>query len=282
MTTALSPHLGSSFAAKDVPSALMRQTLLDRELLQPIDRPVIPLLPWLTVIVIGGRSIMDKGPEAVSAVVAELRAALPEHRMLILTGGGIRSRHVLGVGLDLGLPTGVLAALAAAEAEQNGHLIAALLAEQGVSSLPHAAVAHQLAVHLMASRAVVSNGYPPYGLYELPPEVGKIPPHRTDAGAFLLADAYGAARLIYVKDVDGVFTSDPATTNGAPPELIPRASAAELLAGGFDALPIDPLVLHLMAHAKHHKHIQVINGLTPGTISKALRGEPVGTVIHAD
>ena len=280
MTSTLS-HPERSFAVKDVPSALMRQTLLDRELLRPVDRPVIPLLPWLNVVVIGGRSIMDKGPDAIVPVVAELRAALPEHRLLILTGGGIRSRHVLGVGLDLGLPTGVLAALASAEAEQNGHLIAALLAEQGVSYLPHAAIAHQLAVHLMASRAVVSNGYPPYGLYEFPPEVGKIPPHRTDTGAFLLADAYGAARLIYIKDVEGVFTSDPATTNTSPPELIPRASAVELLARTVDTLPIDLLVLQLMAHAKHQKQIQIINGLTPGTITKALHGEHVGTIIHA-
>jgi molybdenum storage protein len=280
MSSTLS-HPERSFAAKDVPSPLMRQTLLDRELLRPIDRPVIPLLPWLNVVVIGGRSIMDKGPDAVVPVVAELRAVLPEHRLLILTGGGIRSRHVLGIGLDLGLPTGVLAALASAEAEQNGHLIAALLAEQGVSYLPHAAIAHQLAVHLMASRAVVSNGYPPYGLYEFPPDVGKIPPHRTDTGAFLLADAYGAARLIYIKDVEGVFTSDPATTNTRPPELIPRGSAAELLARNLDTLPIDLLVLQLMAHAKHQKHIQIINGLTPGNITKALHGEHVGTIIHA-
>ncbi|MGH3770098.1 MAG: molybdenum storage protein subunit alpha [Pseudonocardiaceae bacterium] len=261
MTSTLS-HPEPSFAVKDVPSALMRQTLLDRELLRPVDRPVIPLLPWLNVVVIGGRSIMDKGPDAVLPVVAELRAALPEHRLLILTGPGIRARHVLGVGLDLGLPTGVLA-------------------EQGVSYLPHAAIAHQLAVHLAASRAAVSNGYPPYGLYEFPPEVGKIPPHRTDTGAFLLADAYGAARLVYVKDVEGVFTSDPAATNTSPPELIRAASAAELVARNLDTLPIDALVLHLMAHAKHQKRIQIINGLTPGNIIKALRGEHVGTVIHA-
>lgn len=275
-------HSEPSFAAKDVPSPLMRQTLLDRELVRPIDRPVIPLLPWLNVVVIGGRSIIDKGRDAVLPVVEELRAALPEHRMLILTGPGIRGRHVLGVGLDLGLPTGVLAALVSADAEQNGHLIAALLAAQGVSYLPHAAIAHQLAVHLSASQAVVSNGYPPYELYELPPAVGKIPPHRTDTGAFLLADAYGAARTIYVKDVDGVFTSDPATADGSPPELIPRVRAAELLAMNLDVLPIDALVLELMAHAKHQKEIQIINGLTPGNITKALRGEHVGTIIHAD
>ncbi|MGH3822244.1 MAG: molybdenum storage protein subunit alpha [Pseudonocardiaceae bacterium] len=273
-------HPESSFTAKDVPSALMRQTLLDRELVRPLDRPVISLLPWLNVVVIGGRSIMDRGRDAVLPVVDELRAALPEHRMLILTGPGIRGRHVLGLGLDLGLPTGVLAALISADAEQNGHLIAALLAEQGVSYLPHAAIAHQLAVHLTASQAVVSNGYPPYELYEFPPEVGKIPPHRTDTGAFLLADAYGAARIIYVKDVDGVFTSDPAGANGGRPEFIPRIGAAELQARNLDTLPIDPLVLEVMAHAKHQKEIQIVNGLTPGNITKSLHGEHVGTIIH--
>ncbi|MGH3841544.1 MAG: molybdenum storage protein subunit alpha [Pseudonocardiaceae bacterium] len=281
MTDTLSPT-EPCFAAKDVPSALMRQTLLDRELVRPLDRPVIALLPWLSVVVIGGRSIMDRGRDAVVPVVDELRAALPEHRLLILTGPGIRARHVLGVGLDLGLPTGVLAALIASEAEQNGHLVAALLAEQGVSYLPHGAIAHQLAVHLTASRAVVSNGYPPYGLYEFPPEVGKIPPHRTDIGAFLLADAYGAARILYIKDVDGVFTGDPAAANGARTELIPRVGAAELLARNPGTLPIDPLVLELMAHAKHQKEIQIVNGLTPGNITKGLHGEHVGTIIHAD
>jgi molybdenum storage protein len=270
----------SSFAAKDVPSALMRQTLLDRELVRPLDRPVIPLLPWLEVVVIGGRSIMDRGRDAVIPVVEELRAALPQHRMLILTGPGIRGRHALGVGLDLGLPTGVLAELISADAEQNGHLVAALLAEQGVSYLPHATIAHQLAVHLSASRAVVSNGYPPYELYEFPPEMGKIPPHRTDSGAFLLADAYGAARLVYVKDVDGVFTSDPANDNGSQPELILRIGAADLLGRKLDTLPIDPLVLELMTHAKHQKEIQIVNGLTPGNITKALQGEHVGTIVH--
>ena len=268
---------GISPAAKDVPSALMRQTLLDRELVKPVDRPVIRLLPWLNVVAIGGRSVIDRGRDTVGPVVDELRAALDEHRMLILTGPGIRARHVLGVGLDLGLPTGVLAALAATEAEQNGHLVAALLAADGISYLPHATVAHQLAVHLAASRAVVSNGFPPYEIYEFPPEVGKIPPHRTDAGTFLLADAYGAARTIYVKDVDGVFTGDPAADSRA--ELIGRVGARDLLARDLDSLPVDPIVLELMSRAKHVTQIQVVNGLVPGNITRALHGEHVGTII---
>ncbi|GAA1185432.1 molybdenum storage protein subunit alpha [Pseudonocardia alaniniphila] len=259
-----------SVAAKDVPSLLMRQTLLDRELVRPVDRPVIRVLPWLRVVAIGGTTIMDRGRDAVIPLVGELRAALAEHRMLILTGAGVRARHILGVGLDLGMPTGVLGGLAATEAEQNAHLLAALLAADGVSYLPHGTVANQLATHLSASRAVVANGYPPYGVHEFPPAVGKIPPHRSDAGAFLLADAYGAAQLVYVKDADGA------------PDGGTRVAVSELLGRDRAELPVDPLVLELMTRAKHVREIQVVNGLVPGNLTLALAGKNVGTVIHAD
>jgi molybdenum storage protein len=273
-------HTDLTFATKDVPSALMRQTLLDRDLVRAVDRPVVRLLPWLNIVAIGGRSIIDRGRDTLEPIVDVLRGALADHRMLILTGAGIRGRHVLGVGLDLGLPTGVLAGLIATEAEQNGHLLAALLAEHGVSYLSHETVAHQLSIHLAGAPAAVSNAFPPYELYELPPEIGKIPPHRSDTGAFLLADAYGAARTIYVKDVDGVMTSDPAGPDGDDAELIPRISVDELRAMDLPSLPIDGLVLELMTRAKHQKEIQIVNGLQPENITRALGGEPVGTIIH--
>jgi molybdenum storage protein len=273
----------SGFAAKDVPSALMRQTLVDRDLVRPVaTHPTVRLLPWLHVVAIGGRSIIDRGREALEPVVSELRAALDEYKMLIATGPGIRARHVFGIALDLGLPTGALASLASTEAEQNGHIVAALLAEDGVSYLPHTSVSLQLAAHLAASPAVVSNGFPPYELFEFPPAVGKIPPHRTDSGAFLIADAYGAARVVFVKDVDGVFTADPETAAEGEAELIPRVGAGELLAMDLPTLPIDRIVLELMANAKHQKEIQIVNGLVPGNITKALAGEHVGTIVYAD
>lgn len=273
-------HPDPSFAVKDVPSALVRQTLLDRELVRPVDRAPIRMLPWLNVVALGGRSIIDRGPDTLGPVVDELRRLLPEHRMLILAGPGIRARHSLGVGLDLGLPTGVLSSLASVEAEQNGHMVAALLAADGVSYVPHATVAHQLATHLTASRSVVSNGYPPYGLYEFPPELGKIPPHRTDAGALLLADAYGAASTILVQDVDGVYTTDPRDDNPTA-EFIPRISASELAARDLETLPVDRMLLDLLGRTKHVTQVQIVNGQVAGAITRALRGEHVGTIIDA-
>src|SRR5215472_1241828 len=99
--------------AKHVASPLARQTLLDVDLTRPVagGRP-IRLLPWVQVVMIGGRSIMDRGAEAILPLVDELRSLLPEHRLLILTGAGIRARHLYSVGLDLGLPVGSLAPLA--------------------------------------------------------------------------------------------------------------------------------------------------------------------------
>jgi molybdenum storage protein len=263
---------------KHVASPLARQTLLDGDLTRPVagGRP-IRLLPWLHVVKIGGRSIMDRGAEAILPIVDELRKLLPEHRLLILTGAGIRARHLYGVGLDLGLPVGSLAPLAASEAGQNGHILASLLASEGVSYVEHPTIASQLAIHLVAARAVVGSAFPPYHHHEFP--TSRIPPHRADTGAFLLADALGAAGLTIVEDVDGIYTSDPKASDGEQAQLLSETSAADL-AKHQGTLPVDRAFIEVMATARHLEHVQIVNGLVPGRLTAALRGEHVGTIIH--
>jgi molybdenum storage protein len=265
-------------SAKHVASPLARQTLLDRDLTGPVaDIQPIRFLPWVQVVKIGGRSIMDRGPEAILPLVEELRALLPEHRLLLLTGAGIRARHLYSVGLDLGLPVGSLAPLAASEAGQNGHILAALLAAQGVSYIEHPTIANQLAIHLSAARAVVGSAFPPYHHHEFP--ISRIPAHRADTGAFLVADALGAAGLTIVEDVDGVYDADPNAAGGATPQLLRETSVAELAAHA-GTLPIDRTLLEVMATARQLDRVQIVNGLVPGRLTAALRGEHVGTIIH--
>jgi molybdenum storage protein len=263
---------------KHVASPLARQTLLDSDLTRPVagKRP-IRLLPWLQVVKIGGRSIMDRGAEAILPIVEELRRLLPEHRMLILTGAGIRARHLYGVGLDLGLPVGSLAPLAASEAGQNGHILAALLAPEGVSYVEHPTIANQLSIHLSAARAVVGSAFPPYHHHEFP--LSRIPPHRADAGAFLVADALGAAGLTIVEDVDGVYDADPRGPSGDKARLMREVKAADI-AKTEGPLPFDRVLLEVMATARHIERVQIINGLVPGRLTAALRGEHVGTIIR--
>ena len=263
---------------KHVASPLARQTLLDGELTRPVagGRP-IRILPWLQVVKIGGRSIMDRGRDAIIPLVDEIRKLLPEHRLLILTGAGIRASHLYGVGLDLGLPVGSLAPLAATEAGQNGHILASLLAPEGVSYVEHATVANQLAIHLSAAPAVVSSAFPPYHHHEFPGS--RIPIHRADTGAFLIADALGAARLTIVEEVDGVYTADPKGPGGKQATLLRETSATDL-AKVDGTLPLDRALLEVMATARHIENVQVVNGLVPGRLTAALRGEHVGTIIH--
>jgi molybdenum storage protein len=263
---------------KHVASPLARQTLQDSDLTRPVagGRP-IRILPWVQVVKIGGCSIMDRGPEAILPIVDELRKLLPEHRLLILTGAGIRARHLYSVGLDLGLPVGSLAPLAASEAGQNGHMLAALLAPDGVSYVDHPTIANQLAIHLTAARAVVGSGFPPYHHHEFPGS--RIPIHRADTGAFLLADALGAAGLTIVEDVDGVYTADPKGPGGEQAQLLRETTVADV-AKLQGTLPFDRALLEVMATARHIERVQIINGLVPGRLTAALRGEHVGTIIH--
>ncbi|WP_424195799.1 hypothetical protein ACMYR3_06875 [Ampullimonas aquatilis] len=263
---------------KHVASPLASQTLQDSDLTRPVAgvRP-IRLLPWLQVVKIGGRSIMDRGAEAILPIVAELRKLLPEHRLLILTGAGVRARHLYGVGLDLGLPVGSLAPLAASEAGQNGHILASLLAPEGVSYVEHPTIASQLAIHLQAARAVVGSAFPPYHHHEFPNS--RIPTHRADTGAFLLADVLGAAGLTIVEDVDGVYSADPKGPGGEQAQLL-RETCASDLAKQQGSLPFDRALLDVMATARHIERVQVVNGLVPGRLTAALRGEHVGTIVH--
>ena len=46
-------------------------------------------------------------------------------------------------------------------------------------------------------------------------------------------------------------------------------------------LPFDRTLLDVMAAAKNLDQVQIVNGLVPGNVLRALRGAHVGTIIHA-
>ena len=145
----------------------------------------------------------------------------------------------------------------------------AFLEPQEFSSLPH---------YLMERGAVICQGMPPYKLWEANPAVGRIPPQRTDTGCFLIAEVFGARKMIYVKDEDGLYTADP--KKDAAAVHIPRISVQDLLARDLNDLVVERAVLDLMLTARNIKEIQFVNGLRPGQLYAALDGEPVGTIIY--
>ncbi len=275
------PRIEEIAGARHITSRLMRESLVDRDLIASTESPQIRILPWANVVKVGGRSIIDRGREALLPLIDEIAENLPRHRMIIGAGAGIRARHVYSVGLDLGLPVGALAVLAGIDAEMNAHIIGALLARYGVGIiLPAAGVNQMLPVLLQAGQAVIFNGVPPYHLWEQPAPIGKIPPHGTDAGTFLMSDVLGARSMIYVKDQDGLYSEDP--NNNPRAEFIDRISLQELEARQFKTLPIERQVLNLMRTARSTTQIQIVNGLKRGRLTAALNGEHAGTVIYRE
>src|SRR2546426_2095661 len=117
-------------------SMLMRESLLDKEVQQSTEVPVFRMLPDTHVIKIGGRSILDEGRSATFLVVEALVTCLATHKLIIGTGGGARSRHVFAIGIDLGMPVGVLAELAHADALGKAHFLGTLLAPHGGVAIP--------------------------------------------------------------------------------------------------------------------------------------------------
>jgi len=194
---------------RHVESMLMRESLLDKQVMSSTESPVVPMLPFCHVIKIGGRSIIDQGRKAVYPLVDALARILENFKLVIGTGGGVRSRHVTSIGMDLGLPTGVLAQLRIIDALGNAHLLGTLLAPYGVIAIPPEILGHMLPFFIRSAPGVICNGDPPFSIWEHTPRLGRIPPHRTDAGTFLLAECYGCATHTLVKDVNGLYDADP-------------------------------------------------------------------------
>src|SRR4051794_18832793 len=262
-----------------VVSKLMRESLMDRRVIAGTETPVRAILPELNVIQIGGQPIIDRGPAAGMPGLGEIFCNQADHTQVIGVGPGVRARHILSVGLDLGLPTGALATLSAKSSAQNAYMVSCLLASQGFVYLEAPFIVQLLPAMLAAARGAVFNGIPPYDLWEHPPALGKIPPHGSDAGSYLVGEVFGARSVILIKDVDGVYDADPKTHPGA--RLIPEIDAAKLKRMALPTLPIEPVVLDLLTRARLAKSIRIVNGLVRGNLTRALAGEAVGTLIHA-
>jgi molybdenum storage protein len=251
-------------------SLLMRESLVDKDVIRSTEGPVVRMLPDVHVVKIGGLSVMDRGRELLPPLVEALGRQLERRRLILATGGGARSRHVFSIGLDLGMPTGVLAELSAADALGNAHILGTLLAPYGVVAIPPEMFGHLLPLFITAAPGVIFNGVPPYKLWEHPPKVGRIPTHRSDTGCFLVAEAFGCRSLTLVKDVDGLYEEDPKL--GRNPPFIPSITTSELRARNLPTLPFDPVLLDLLESARLVKEFRLVNAAHPRRLERLLEG----------
>lgn len=237
------------------------------------------VLPEVWVIKIGGQSLMDRGRAAVYPVLEELIAAKNAGSQFIIgVGGGTRARHVYAKAIELDLPTGMLAKLGGAVPIQNARMLQMLLArEGGIMCYPDDF--EKLPLYLSTGCIPIMSGMPPNEFWEKAEAGSRIPPNRTDAGVFLMAEFLSARGVIFIKDEDGLYTDDPKKNPEA--KFIKKCSAQDLLDSGQDDIVVERAVLTYLKKARGVNRIQIINGLKPGQITAALSGEDVGSIITA-
>ena len=263
-----------------IDSPLMAESLMDKSLLAGTETDqVFRALPDLNVVKLGGQSIIDRGRDVVMPLAEEIVRARRDHQILVTTGGGTRSRHVYAIGLDLGMPTGVLAKLGESISEQNALMLSMLLAPHGGIKIGHDDLV-KLPAYMALGSIPVMHAMPPYGLWEEPPELGRIPPHRTDSGVFLTAEVVGARRCILVKDERGLFTADP--KKDASGNFIAEIEVEELLGMDLDDLPVERSMLRALRSASAVREVFIVNGREPGSLTRALAGENPGTRIYRE
>jgi molybdenum storage protein len=263
----------------ELEALLMQRSLTDAQLLAATEKASdFRILPDATVIKIGGQSLIDRGRAAVYPLMDEIVAARKSHKMLIGTGAGTRARHLYSIAAGLNLPAGVLSQLGAAVADQNAAMLGHLLAKHGIPVVENAGLS-AVPLHLAEINAVIFSGMPPYKLWMRPAAEGVLPPYRTDAGCFLLAEQFGCKAMIFVKDENGLYDANPKTSKDA--KFIPQISVDEMKARGLHDSILEFPMLDLLTAARHVREVQVVNGLVPGNLTRALAGEHVGTIITA-
>jgi molybdenum storage protein len=253
--------------------SLVGKTFMDGLTVAPQER----LFPDVNIVKIGGQSICDRGIKALPAIMKEVVANKKKHKILLTTGGGTRSRHIYSIGLELGMPTGIIAKFGSSVSEQNALLVSTLLAPWGGIKIGHDEVT-KLSNYFAQACIPVMHGMPPYDYFALPVQKSRIPIHRTDVGTLVIADLIGARSCIFIKDERGLYTDDPKKNGEAT--FISEISVKDLLARELDDLIIERPCLEILQNSEVLDKIQIINGLEKGNLTKALNGKPVGTIIY--
>lgn len=165
-----------------------------------------------TVLSLGGSIVAPEGPDAAfvsafASLVREHLAADPERRLILVVGGGGPARLWQKAFREAADPASA-AGQAASDAQDWIGVMATRLNAQLVKAVlgdlcPQEVVTDPSAVSLFRGRVLVAAGWKPG--------------FSTDYDAVLLAEKFGAGRLLNLSNVAKVYTADPRLDPGAKP-----------------------------------------------------------------
>jgi len=107
----------------------------------------------------------------------------------------------------------------------------------------------------------------------------KVHPYMGTTGQYGPGGKLFALEQADVSAGHGLYTANPKTSKDAT--LIPKITVEEMMARGLHDSVLEFPMLDLLKAARRVREVQVVNGLVPGNLTRALNGEHVGTIITA-
>lgn len=192
------------------------------------------------------------------------------HRPAIVVGGGPLARDYIDAGRSLGADEVTLDTIGIDVTRLNARLF--------IEALDELAHPWPATSYAEARQAMRQGDVPVLG--------GVAPAQTTDAVAAATAEHLGADLLVYATSVDGVYSGDPATNDGAErfdtigvDELLEVIAGIEMSAGSKS--PVDLLAAKIIQRAG--LRTIVLDGTDPRAIERAVRtGTHEGTDINVE
>ncbi|MDK2892523.1 UMP kinase [Methanohalophilus sp.] len=190
----------------------------------------------LIVLSIGGSILAkDLDPERFREYADVLKKLAQDHKILIVTGGGVAARHYINTARQLGANESVCDFIGIDVTRLNAQLLIAAL---GNAAYPEPPCTYREAEFALVSGKIVVMG-------------GVIPGQTTDAVSAILAEYLNANLLVIATSVDGVYSEDPNENPDAikfhtmtPEELINVVMRTEMKAGSKS--PVDLLAAKII------------------------------------
>lgn len=229
------------------------------------------------VLALGGSIIAPPGepdPHAMVQWTEAIKEWSQDHQVLIVVGGGAPARAAITMARHAARVEDDLDLIGIAATRMNANVLLAFLKGNGVDANFHVPRTTDTAVRLANENEVVVMG-------------GTKPGHSTDFVAAELAKKIGAARLVVVSNVDGVYTADPNKDENAQylesttfDELLKIVGGARWKQAGSPGI-IDGPAVNLLRKSK--TPTCVVSGRNLTNIGNAIRGEAFeGTLVTAE
>lgn len=209
-------------------------------------------------------------PRTVQTVAAEIASVHAEgHEIVIVVGGGniFRGLSSQAAGMDranadyMGMLATVINALALRDALESAGCPTRVQTAIEIRSVAEPYIRLRAIRHLEKGRAVVLAG-----------GTGN-PFFTTDTTVALRAAEIGADAVLKATKVDGVYDADPLKDPSA--RLIHELSYMEVIERGLRVMDATAITMCM----ENDLPIRVFSIAVPGNIAKAVRGEPVGTLV---